>query len=99
MVIYDVTDDNLRSQIASFLTSKGLRRVQWSAFLGELTSSQLREVESGLLSLVRRKAKEGERANVQIFPMTEAQVRNRVVIDGSSGKGGGEGKEEGRVLI
>lgn len=75
LVIYDIRDDQLRLKVAEFLKSRGLRRVQWSAFLGPLTDSQRTDVVAGLRRLVR-----GERANVQVYPLTPASYSMRIVI-------------------
>ncbi len=76
LVIYDISDDNLRTQIAQFLKSKGLKRIQRSAFLGPATPSLIREVEAGIRRLVRGY----EGVNIQIFTLTPASYRSRVVI-------------------
>ena len=75
LVIYDITDDDLRNRVASFLKSKGLKRVQKSAFLGELSNSQLINVEAGLSLLIRN-----SKANIQIYPLTPASYNQRRVI-------------------
>ena len=75
MVIYDITDDELRNKVASFLKSKGLKRVQKSAFVGDISYSQMRDVEAGLSILVR-----GAKANIQIYPLTPASFSQRRVI-------------------
>lgn len=94
IIIYDITDDALRTKVAQFLKSKGLRRVQWSAFVGELSSAQLKDVESGLILLMRRyKRAEGERRNIQIYPLTQKQFEQRIVI------GDVEEEEEENVLM
>jgi len=76
LVIYDITDDELRNKVASFLKSKGLKRIQKSAFLGELTSSERVNVEAGLRLLVRKH----DKVNIQIFPLTPASYNQRSVI-------------------
>ena len=76
LVIYDITDDELRNRVASFLKSKGLKRIQKSAFIGELTSSERVNVEAGLRMLVKGR----ERVNIQIFPLTPASYNQRSVI-------------------
>jgi CRISPR-associated protein Cas2 len=94
IIIYDITNDTLRTKIAKFLKSKGLRRVQWSAFVGNLNSTQLKDVESGLTLLIRRNKKvEGDRRNIQIYPLTEKQFEQRIVI------GDSEEEEEENVLM
>jgi CRISPR-associated protein Cas2 len=75
LVIYDISSDDLRSSVARFLKSKGLRRIQKSAFAGPLTSSERRNVEAGL-----RKFAKVEPVNIQIYPLTEASFNQRVII-------------------
>ncbi|PUA32657.1 MAG: CRISPR-associated endonuclease Cas2 [Candidatus Terraquivivens tikiterensis] len=76
LIIYDITDDELRSKVASFLKSKGLKRIQKSAFIGELSSSERVNVEAGLKLLV----KNNDRVNIQIYPLTPAVYNQRSVI-------------------
>jgi len=40
VVFYDISNDELRNKVASFLKKKGLSRVQYSVFLGDLNSSR-----------------------------------------------------------
>ncbi|MEM1627575.1 MAG: CRISPR-associated endonuclease Cas2 [Sulfolobaceae archaeon] len=96
LIIYDITDDNLRNKVADFLKKKGLRRIQWSAFIGELTSSQLRDVESGLRLIIKHYGKKniGERINIQIYPITESQFNHRKVI----GEEWKEGESENIII-
>ncbi|RLE74988.1 MAG: CRISPR-associated endonuclease Cas2 [Thermoprotei archaeon] len=75
LVIYDITDDKLRQRVADFLKSKGLIRVQKSAFLGSASHALRAELEAGLWRLVK-----GEKANVQIYPIPPSSFRRRVVI-------------------
>ncbi|MBS7623802.1 CRISPR-associated endonuclease Cas2 [Candidatus Bathyarchaeota archaeon] len=75
LVIYDISSDDLRFNVAKFLKSKGLRRIQKSAFAGPLTSSERCNVEAGL----RRFAKV-EPVNIQVYPLTEASFNQRVII-------------------
>lgn len=75
LVIYDIPDDKLRLKVAKYLKSKGLKRVQKSAFAGPLSSSGRVELIAGLKKLSR-----GERVNIQIYPLTPASYRQRVVI-------------------
>jgi CRISPR-associated protein Cas2 len=75
LVIYDITDDDLRLRVAKFLKLMGLKRVQKSAFAGPLTSSKRADCIAGLKSLVR-----DAKANIQLYPLTEASFRQRVVI-------------------
>ncbi|AEB95208.1 MULTISPECIES: CRISPR-associated endonuclease Cas2 [Metallosphaera] len=77
VIFYDITEDGVRNRVHNFLKKKGLTPVQYSVFFGDLTSSKLRDVESGL-RLIGRGAK--ERFNVMILPLTEVQFKQRIVI-------------------
>jgi len=76
LVIYDISDDGLRLKVADFLRSKGLTRVQKSAFVGPATSALRIEVEAGLKRLVRGK----KGVNIQIYPIPPSSYSRRVVI-------------------
>ena len=41
VVIYDITDDNLRALVAEALMDYGLQRIRYSAFIGELRRDEL----------------------------------------------------------
>ncbi len=75
LVIYDIPDDKLRFKVAKYLKSKGLRRIQKSAFAGPLSSAGRSELVAGLRRLVR-----GRKVNIQIYPLTPASFNQRVVI-------------------
>ncbi|AET32450.1 hypothetical protein P186_1013 [Pyrobaculum ferrireducens] len=76
LVIYDISDDELRVRVADFLKSKGLVRVQRPAFIGPGSTALKREVEAGLAGLVR-----GRRGvNVQVFLLTGACYKTRSVV-------------------
>ncbi|GIU72004.1 MAG: hypothetical protein KatS3mg003_1483 [Candidatus Nitrosocaldaceae archaeon] len=75
LIIYDITDDDVRNMVAKFLKQKGLKRIQKSAFIGPLTSSQRSDVIAGLRRLVK-----DQKANVQLYPLTDASFNQRVVI-------------------
>lgn len=75
LVIYDITDDDLRYKVANFLKKYGLRRIQKSAFAGPLSSSKRSEVVTGLKRLVK-----GPKVNVQVYSLTEQIFRTREVI-------------------
>lgn len=76
LVIYDISDDNLRLSVAKFLKRMGLNRIQRSAFAGVLNSAQRVEVEAGLRRLVHGR----NDVNIQIYPLTPASYSQRIVI-------------------
>lgn len=44
VVVYDVSNDRARSRLAELLQRKGLTRIQRSAFVGELTKAELKDL-------------------------------------------------------
>lgn len=76
LLIYDITHDGTRLKIADACLDYGLERIQFSAFLGELTSTHQREL---LLKIKQRLGKHG--ANIQLFPLNEKTWVERVVIE------------------
>lgn len=75
LVIYDIPDNKLRFKVAKYLKSKGLKRIQKSAFAGPLSKASRAELIAGLRKLVK-----GKEVNIQIYPLTPASFNQRVVI-------------------
>jgi len=78
LVIYDITDDNLRNRVSEVCKDFGLMRIQKSAFLGPQVSSRRRELIARLRRLIEREG--GERDNIQVFELEPASARSRVII-------------------
>ncbi len=76
LIIYDITDDNLRTKVAEILKNYGLRRIQYSGFIGELRRSKLNSLKSELRQLLRGPRNEKEVRNVQIYPLCDACFRS-----------------------
>ena len=76
LVIYDITEDDLRLRVAKFLRSRGLQRIQKSAFAGPLTAGQRADLVAGLRRLIRGH----DRVNIQVYPLTEASYNQRIVM-------------------
>ena len=72
MVIYDITDDNLRRLIAETLKDYGLQRIQYSAFIGRLRRDKLNSLIVDLRNLIRDLVE-----NVQIFPVCSKCFRGK----------------------
>ena len=47
VVIYDVSDDNLRTLVAETLKDYGLQRIQYSGFMGDLRRDELNSLARG----------------------------------------------------
>lgn len=89
LVIYDVSEDDVRNNVANICSSFGLTRIQKSAFIGYLPSSVRKE-----LIVALKRAISGADANVQIFIFCNYCSTCREVL----GKGGLEGATE-RVIV
>ncbi|MCX8201384.1 MAG: CRISPR-associated endonuclease Cas2 [Candidatus Caldarchaeum sp.] len=75
LVIYDVSDDGRRLELAVALKRLGLTRVQRSAFVGPCSMALISDVKN-----VSRRIIDPETDNVQIYPLTPASYRMRVVV-------------------
>ena len=76
LLIYDITHDGTRSKIADVCLDYGLNRIQYSAFLGELTIAHQREL---MLKIRERLGQHG--ANIQLFPLDEKAWAGRKAIE------------------
>ena len=76
LVIYDITHDGTRTKVADACLDYGLERIHYSAFFGELSHSQQRE----LLVKIERRLGTHE-ANIQLFPLDEKSWSGRRVIE------------------
>jgi CRISPR-associated protein Cas2 len=76
LIIYDITDDELRQTVAKYLRQKGLKRIQKSAFAGPLTSAQRSEIIAGLQRIIKGK----EKVNIQIYPLSPSSFNQRIVL-------------------
>lgn len=75
VVVYDISDDNKRNKIADVCQDYGLDRIQFSAFLGDITATHQEEL------MLRLKAVLGKLpGNIQLFPICEKDWSARRVI-------------------
>jgi CRISPR-associated protein Cas2 len=72
LLIYDIPDDRARQKVADVCLDHGLARIQYSAFLGELTRTHQR----ALFTEIRRRLG-GKAGNVQLFPLDVASWQGR----------------------
>ena len=79
LLIYDISHDGVRAKVADACLDYGLERVQYSAFLGELSWIHQKEL---LLHIKRRIGKHD--ANIQLFPLDEKSWTSRRVIEQKS---------------
>ena len=70
VVIYDITDDNLRALVAETLKDYGLQRIQYSGFMGDLRRDELNSLLVDLKNLIKDLVE-----NVQLFPMCDSCLK------------------------
>lgn len=75
VVVYDVPDDAARLKVSETCLDYGLQRIQYSTFLGEMSTTRQTE----LLLKVKRKLG-GRAANVQVFPLCDRDLRLRKIL-------------------
>lgn len=81
LVIYDVPSDKLRNKIADVCLDYALERIQFSAFLGDMTPNRREE----LLKKIKKCMGKNE-GNVQIYPLCDRCLRQRQQILNIRGK-------------
>jgi len=72
VVIYDITDDNLRALVAETLKDYGLQRIQYSAFIGDLRRNELNSLLVDLKNLIKDLTE-----NVQLYPLCDTCFKGR----------------------
>lgn len=72
LVIYDIPSDKIRNKIADVCLDYALSRIQFSAFLGDMTANRCEE----LLKKIKRHLGTYE-GNVQVFPICDKCLKQR----------------------
>ena len=86
LVIYDIPDDRARAEAANHCLDYGLDRIQYSAFLGDLS----RTYQEELMLKVRRTLGKRE-GKVQLFVICERDWSQRLEVIREGGHGEGSG--------
>ncbi len=75
LLIYDIPNDAARTKIANFCLDYGLDRVQYSAFLGDLSRNHQEEL------MLKIEARLGRAAGrIDFFPICKQDWHNRLEI-------------------
>ncbi|WP_066367539.1 CRISPR-associated endonuclease Cas2 [Neobacillus fumarioli] len=77
LLIYDITEDKLRTKTANMCKDYGLFRVQYSAFFGEIS----RNLHGELTRRLKQLLKNSGRSSVIIFPLSQDSLENVVKLD------------------
>lgn len=89
VVIYDITDDNLRALVAETLKDYGLQRIQYSAFIGDLRRDELNSLLADLKNLIKDLTE-----NVQLYPLCDICFKGRKEVGKPKKYEFKEGKEK-----
>lgn len=73
LLVYDIPDDRARTKIADFCLDYGLDRIQYSAFVGNLSRTHQEEL---MLKIKKRLGKKA--GNIQLFPICGKDWENRL---------------------
>ena len=73
LLVYDIPDDSTRTNVADFCLDYGLDRIQYSAFLGNLSRTHQEEL---ILKIKKRLGKQN--AKVQLFPLCATDWAQRL---------------------
>lgn len=76
LLIYDIPDDNTRTKIANFCLDYGLDRIQYSAFMGDLSTNHQEEL---MLKVEGRLGKAA--GKIELFPICKQDWRGRLTIN------------------
>jgi len=75
LVIYDISNDRIRDKVATACQDYGLDRIQYSAFLGQLSRTHQEEL------MLRVKALLGdEEGCIQLIPISAANWGDRLEV-------------------
>ncbi|MDH5807398.1 MAG: CRISPR-associated endonuclease Cas2 [Candidatus Verstraetearchaeota archaeon] len=75
LVVYDISNDDIRLKISDTCKRFGLTRIQRSTFLGYLTSMRRKE----LITVLRRILGDAD-GNIQVFVICKADLALREVL-------------------
>ncbi len=75
LLVYDITHDGTRTKVSEACLDYGLARIQFSAFLGELS----RPYQEELFRKVRTRLGK-QPGKIQLFPVCEKDLRLRLEV-------------------
>jgi len=75
LVIYDITEDDLRNDVANACKRYGLVRVQKSAFLGNISSAMRKELIATLNEIIK-----DTENNIQVYVICRSDLSLKVEL-------------------
>lgn len=76
LLVYDISDDKARTKVADACLDYGLDRIQFSAFLGQLSRNHQEELMLRVAGIVGKKA-----SKVTLIPICDADWKKRLEIE------------------
>ena len=75
LLVYDIAHDGTRTKVSEACLDYGMERIQFSAFLGNLTRTHQEE----LFKKVRKRLGKRE-GKIQLFPVCEKDMQTRLEV-------------------
>ncbi len=75
-VIYDVVSDRIRNKISEACLDYGLKRIQYSAFLGNISATRRHALEKRLIQELGK-----QEGKIEIIAVCEKDFQQRSVIE------------------
>lgn len=70
LVVYDISNNDVRRRLSDYLKSKGFTRIQRSAFIGRPMPTTLKDVERVLGKFIKESTDV-----IHVFPITESTLK------------------------
>ena len=78
LLIYDISDDNIRRKVSEVCKDYALKRIQWSAFLGQINRNKREELLLKISSILG-----DNEGNIQLYPICSKDMNLKREIDRS----------------
>lgn len=78
LLIYDISDDNIRRKVSDACKDYALKRIQWSAFLGQINRNKREELLLKISSILG-----DNEGNIQLYPICSKDMNLKREIDRS----------------
>ncbi len=79
LVVYDITDDRVRYRVAEILKDFGLKRIQKSAFIGELDIQERKDLVDILSRLIKD---DSDRIDVFFICQKDLRLHKKIIRKG-----------------
>ncbi|AGB40913.1 CRISPR-associated endoribonuclease Cas2 [Halobacteroides halobius DSM 5150] len=70
LLIYDISEDKIRNKVAEACKDFGLKRIQWSAFLGQLNHNRREELMMRISKLLG-----DNEGNIRLYPICSKDIK------------------------